>query len=221
MKETTIQIDVESSQVSGILTQPEESKALYIMAHGAGAGMRHEFMERFSRLFFDRGVAVLRYQFPYMEAGSRRPDRAPLCMATVQAVLSAADRLELGLPIFAGGKSMGGRMTSMAAAEFGLPDVRGLIFLGFPLHPAGKDGIQRSEHLHNVSHPMFFLQGTRDKLADMTLMTGVIDSLSTAQMFVVEGADHGFQVLKRSGLVQADVESKMADAVVTFLQEQI
>ena len=221
MKVEDVKITGDDHVVSGLFSRPESAFATLVLAHGAGAGMRHEFMERFTELFFERDIAVLRYQFPYMEAGSRRPDRAPTCIATVRAAFESAREIAGDLPIFLAGKSMGGRMSSMAMAEEHDERASGIIFLGFPLHPAGKEGTKRGDHLSDVQVPMYFVQGTRDKLADMELIQQTVTPLALADMFVVEGADHGFKVLKRSGLIQAAVEVEMADAVANWLRKRV
>lgn len=186
--------------VTGLLVVPERPRALYVFGHGAGAGMRHAFMEAAVSRLHDLRVATLRYQFPYMEQGRRAPDPRPVLVATVRAaVREAADR-HPDLPLIAGGKSMGGRMTSIAAAEAPLPGVRGLAFFGFPLHAAGRDGAERGAHLSHVGMPMLFLQGTRDRLANLDLLRPLLERIEPPPMLeVIEGADHGFHVLKRSG----------------------
>jgi len=177
-----------------ILQKPEGAWALYVLAHGAGAGMRHPFLQSLSDALAREGVATLRYEFPYMESGTRRIDPAPVLEARVREAVAAAQ--EHGLPLFAGGKSMGGRMTSQAQAREPLPGVRGLVFVGFPLHPPKKPGVARAEHLRGVRVPMFFLQGTRDDLADLTLLQGVLRDLPLATLHVIDGADHSFRVRK-------------------------
>jgi predicted alpha/beta-hydrolase family hydrolase len=206
-----------SGEVGALWHCPADAKAAFVFAHGAGAGMRHGFMEAASEALADRGIATFRYQFPYMEAGGRRPSPRGVLLATVRSALAAAARQAGELPLLAGGKSMGGRMTSQAAAEEPLPGVRGLVFVGFPLHPAGRPGIERAEHLADVGVPMLFLQGTRDKLADLELLRPVCESLGAgARLHVEEGADHGFHVLKRSGRSDDQVLASLADAVASF-----
>jgi len=203
-----------SGEVSGSLVRPASARWLYVLGHGAGAGMRHPFMERMAFELAGRDIATWRYQFPYMEAGRRRPDFGPILVATVRSAVSEAQRLAPDLPLVAGGKSMGGRMTSMAAAKRVLPGVRGLIFLGFPLHPAGKPGTERSKHLFDVDLPMLFLQGDRDRLAELDLLTPVCERLGrSATLRVIEGGDHSFQVLKRSGRTEDEVVSEIADTI--------
>jgi predicted alpha/beta-hydrolase family hydrolase len=190
---------------------------MLVLAHGAGAGMRHPFMERLASALGDQGVATLRYQFPYMEQGGRRPDPPAVLEATVRAAVALARTRAPALPLLAGGKSLGGRMPSNAAARHGLEGVRGLGFAGFPLHPAGQPGTGRADHLGRVEVPMLFLQGTRDALAGLDLVTGVVAGLGPkATLHVVEGADHGFSVLKRSGRTDAEVLTELAVTTATW-----
>ncbi len=189
-----------AGEVSALLLLPPRPTALFVLGHGAGAGMRHPFMETVANLMAERGLATFRYQFPYMEAGSRRPDPQPILLATVRSAVAAATGLAPRTPLFAGGKSMGGRMTSLAAAASPLDRVRGLVFFGFPLHPAGRPTPDRGAHLAKTGLPMLFLQGTRDRLADLGLLRPVCEALGEgATLHVVEGADHSFHVLKRTG----------------------
>lgn len=192
---------------------------MYVFAHGAGAGMWHRSMEAISLSLAEVGIATFRYNFVYMEAGRGAPDRHPLLLATVRAAVQAAYEAAPDLPIIAGGKSMGGRMTSMAQAENPLSPmngrergqgVRGLVFYGFPLHPAGRPGTERAEHLAKVNIPMLFLQGTRDDLADLALLSPIIEGLETASMHIVETADHSFHVQKSSGKTDAQVLQDLA-----------
>ena len=200
--------------VSGLLLRPPGASQLYVLAHGAGAGMRHPFLETIARALAERDVATLRYQFPYMERRASRPDPPALAAAAVRAAVAEAARLAPGLPLVAGGKSFGGRMTSTAQAEEPLPGVRGLVFLGFPLHPPGRPGDARAEHLARVQIPMLFLQGTRDDFADLKLLTPLVQRLGArATLHLVEGGDHSFHVLKRSGRTDADVLEELAAAV--------
>jgi predicted alpha/beta-hydrolase family hydrolase len=197
--------------VSGILQRPSDAWAIYVLAHGAGAGMRHGFMGAIAHALTERGIATLRYQFPYLEAGARRPDPPSIAEATVRAAVAAAHEVAPDLPLFAGGKSFGGRMTSNAMAQRSIEQVRGLVFLGFPLHPPKQPGVARAEHLDRVDVPMLFLQGTRDHLADLALMTSVCNRLGAkATLHVVDGGDHSFAVLKRSGRTKADVLDQLA-----------
>jgi predicted alpha/beta-hydrolase family hydrolase len=191
-----------------ILRRPEGAWALYLMAHGAGAGMRHAFLEALSAALAAEGVATLRYEFPYMEAGARRIDPKPVLHARVREAARIA--LEQGLPLFAGGKSMGGRMTSEAQALEPLAGLRGIAFVGFPLHPAGRPGTSRAEHLAKVQVPLLFLQGTRDELADLELLRPLVEALPRATLLVIDGADHSFQVLKKSGRTGEEVLIELA-----------
>ena len=190
------------------------------MGHGAGAGMTHPFMEDMAERLARRGVATLRYQFPYMEQGKRPPNPAPVLKATVRSAVAAAAEFGGGLPLLAGGKSMGGRMTSLAASEEALPGVLGLVFFGFPLHAAGKPGAERSKHLADVKAPMLFLQGTRDRLADLELLRPVCRGLGRrCTLEVLDQADHSFRVPKRSGIDQEDVLDRLADTVLAWQEE--
>ena len=208
-------------RVSAILERPPEAWMLYVVAHGAGAGMRHSFLQSISAALATRGVATLRYQFPYMEAGSRRPDPPAVAEATVRAVIGRAMVEAPELPLIAGGKSFGGRMTSGAAAS-SLPGVRGLAFLGFPLHPPGRPGTRRADHLVRVELPMLFLQGTRDQFAQTALITGVCQRLgSRATLHSVEGADHSFGVLKSSGRSPGAVLDELADTLVQWVRSRV
>jgi len=207
----------EAGEVSALLLSPARPSAFYVMAHGAGAGMRHAFMEAIAQRLAARGIATLRYQFLYAERGSRRIDPEPLLLATVRAAVAAGREAAGGLPLLAGGKSMGGRMTSRAAAAAPLEGVRGLVFLGFPLHPAGEPGVSRAEHLARVDLPMLFLQGTRDALADLTLLAPVVERLGArAVLRVIEHADHGFHVLKRSGRADEQVLDELATTMAEW-----
>lgn len=207
-------IDTPHGAVSGLLRHPDDATALYVLAHGAGAGMRHAFLEDVAGRLAARGVGTLRFQFPYMEEGKKRPDRPPVAQATVRAAVAKAQELAPGLPLLAGGKSFGGRMTSQAAAAEPLEGVAGLVFLGFPLHAPGRASDGRGSHLDDVTVPMLFLQGTRDALADLDLMRGVCTRLKKrATLHVVEGGDHSFKVPKRSGRTPDEVMNELADAV--------
>ena len=205
-----------AGEVSALLVRPPDARFLYVFAHGAGAGMRHHFMEDAASLLAAQGIATLRYQFPYVEQGSRRIDPQPILLSTVRAAVAAAREAAPDLPLLAGGKSMGGRMTSLAASKEPLA-VKGIVFFGFPLHPAGAPATERGEHLAAVPNPMLFLQGTRDKLSDLDLLRPVVDGLgSRATLHVVEGADHGFDMLKRSGRTAAEVLEELAKTVATW-----
>jgi uncharacterized protein len=196
-----------------ILQRPSNAWALYVFAHGAGAGMNHPFMAAMAEALALEGIATLRYDFPYMADGKRRIDPKPVLEQTVRDAVAAAGS---DLPLIAGGKSMGGRMTSQAQAASPLPGVRGLAFIGFPLHPAKQPGTKRAEHLQQVQIPMLFLQGTRDDLADLALLRPIIAKLPLAKLHVVEGADHSFHVLKRTGRTDAEVLRELAGALVSW-----
>ena len=205
--------------VHGLVLRPENAAALFVLAHGAGAGMRHPFLADLAERLAANRVATFRWQFPYMEKRSRRPDPKPLLLASVRSAVAKGVELAAGLPVFAGGKSMGGRMTSLAQFEEPLPDVRGLVFVGFPLHPAGKPSTERADHLADVRVPMLFLQGTRDALADLTLLRPVCDQLRTrATLRIFDDADHSFHVRKSSGRTDADVMEELATAIAEWTQ---
>ncbi|HSM59297.1 MAG TPA: alpha/beta family hydrolase [Longimicrobiales bacterium] len=208
-----------SGEVSALFLRPPEARALFVMAHGAGAGMRHAFMEAVAERLSARGVATFRYQFPYMEQGRKSPSPSPVLVKTVRSAVTEAAKLAPDLPLWAGGKSMGGRMTSTAASQQALPGVRGLIFLGFPLHAAGKaPSPDRGVHLAGVGLPMLFLQGTRDNLADLAVLRPLLETVHPApELHVVEGADHGFHVLKRSGRTDGEVLDELASAIATWV----
>jgi hypothetical protein len=198
---------------SYLVDAPDSPQAAYVFAHGAGAGMTHAFMAKVAQGLCDRGIAVLRYNFPYMDAGSRRPDPPKVAHAAVRAAVAEAARRFPGATLFAGGKSFGGRMTSQAQAIEPLPGVRGLVFVGFPLHPAGKPSIERSAHLNDVRLPMLFLQGTRDELAELPLLRPVVERLaSRATLVTFEHADHSFHAPAKSGVKDADILSRLLDA---------
>jgi len=212
-----IQVGERVGRVPALLELPPDARALYVLAHGAGAGMHHRFMEAIAAGLAGRRVATLRYQFPYMEAGGRRPDPPGVLEATVRAAVACAAQAAPALPLIAGGKSLGGRMTSSAAAKGPLPGVRGIVFLGFPLHAPGKPGTDRAAHLERVQIPMLFLQGTRDALADLSLIRGVCERLTRATLHVVEGGDHSFAVLKRSGRTEAEVMAELVETIVAWM----
>lgn len=204
--------------VSGLWLAPPNAKAAYVFAHGAGAGMAHKYMTAIAEGLADRGVATLRYNFPYMERGSGRPDKPELAHQVVRAAVTKANELAPNLPLFAGGKSFGGRMTSQAQALAQLPNVRGLIFFAFPLHPAGKPGDDRAEHLGDVAIPMLFLQGTNDALASLDLLKPVVQRLGKrATLALSEHADHGFHVPARSGRKDAQVLSEILDTAAAWI----
>jgi hypothetical protein len=204
-------------EVSALFFRPANARQLLALAHGAGAGMSHSFMENVARELANVGVATFRYQFPYMEQRRRVPDSPAVLTATVVAAVRAAADAAPGLPLLAGGKSMGGRMTSQAAAQDPLEGVRGLVFFGFPLHPPNRPGTKRADHLAKVTVPMLFLQGTRDTLADLKLLRPVCAKLGPrATLHVIETADHSFHVLKRSGRTETDVLQELAETVVSW-----
>jgi hypothetical protein len=216
----TVSIDVDADRrVSGLLRPAPDARCCYVLAHGAGAGMAHPFMASVADALAERGVATLRYQFPYMEQGGRRPDPPALAQATVRAAVRKAAELMPGGPLIAGGKSFGGRMTSQAQAAEPLDGVRGLAFLGFPLHPAGKPSDARAKHLREVKVPMLFLQGTRDTLADTTLLEPMVAGLGKrATLRLFDDADHSFHVPVRSGRKDADVLREMMDTLAAWAE---
>ena len=219
VKPEPVTIDVGSpGAVSGLLQMPSQARALYVFAHGAGAGMTHPAMTAVAAELAERGIATLRYQFPYMEQRRKRPDPPPIAHAAVRAAVAMAHTRAPKLPLFAGGRSFGGRMTSQAQAAAPLPGVRGLAFLGFPLHPAGKPSSDRAKHLADVKVPMLFLQGTRDALAELSLLEPVVKGLgSRAALHLLEGADHSFHVLKSSGRNDREVLAEILDAFAAWV----
>jgi uncharacterized protein len=205
---------LDKEEVSALLLLPTHSTSLLVLAHGAGAGMNHTFMSAIANQLAENNVATFRYQFPYMEHRRGVPDKQPLLTATVAAAVRTAAQLAPDLPLFAGGKSMGGRMTSLSASEQKLEAVRGLIFFGFPLHPPKRPSTKRAEHLQLVKLPMLFLQGTRDDLADLTLLRPICESLGPrTTLHIIEGADHAFHVLKRSGNTDSQVLAELSSTV--------
>jgi Predicted hydrolase of the alpha/beta-hydrolase fold len=207
----------DAGDVSAIFHRPDQARWLLLFAHGAGAGIRHPFMENLSVELAAVRMATLRYQFPYLEQRRGRPDSPAVLTATVAAALRTANESAPGLPVLAGGKSMGGRMTSQAAAQGLLPDVRGLVFFGFPLHPPNNPGTKRADHLAKVRMPMLFLQGTRDTLADLTLLRPIIKKLGDlATLHIMESADHGFHVLKRSGKTDGSALTELAQITAAW-----
>ncbi|HJW46349.1 MAG TPA: alpha/beta family hydrolase [Lysobacter sp.] len=218
----SINIDIDAElRVSGLLLAPADARACYVLAHGAGAGMTHPFMTTVAQGLAERGIASLRYQFPYMERGSKRPDAPRTAHAAVRAAVADAARRLPGLPLFAGGKSFGGRMTSQAQAESPLPDVRGLVFLGFPLHPAGKPSDERAAHLFDVTVPMLFLQGTRDGLASLDCLQPLVERLGVrATLRLFQDADHSFHVPARSGRKDAQVMAELLDFLVQWMVDR-
>jgi len=203
--------------VSGVYVRPMTAKWMLVLGHGAGAGMHHPFMRALAEELAKVGVATLRYQFPYMEEKRKAPDKPVVLTATVAAAVLAAAKLAPELPVLAGGKSMGGRMSSTAAAEGKLPNVGGLVFFGFPLHPPKQPGTKRAEHLANVTVPMLFLQGTRDDLADLKLLKPTCKKLGErVTLHVIETADHSFHVLKKSGRRDEEVIRELAETTAEW-----
>jgi len=208
-----------AGEVSAILMHPADARWLLVLAHGAGAGMTHPFLEKLARELASVGVATFRYQFPYMEERRRVPDSPSVATATVASAVRAAAKVVDGLPLFAGGKSFGGRMSSQAASQGLLDGVKGLAFFGFPLHPPNKPGTKRAEHLARVQIPMLFLQGTRDTLADLKLLRPICADLGArATLHTIETADHSFHVLKSSGKTDADVLRELAQTTARWAE---
>ena len=217
LQRLTISVDP-GRRVSGLLQAPREARMGYVLAHGAGAGMTHPFLAAVANGLAARGIATLRYQFPYMEQGSKRPDTPKVAQAAVRAAVTEASRLLPGLALFAGGKSFGGRMTSQAQAAQPLPVVRGLVFVGFPLHPPGQPSTARSEHLLDVRTPMLFLQGTRDEFAELELLRAVTAQLgSRATLKLFEEANHSFHVPARSGRKDSEIMESLLDAAADWM----
>lgn len=215
----TIRPDAQAP-ISGLVLPAREAHACYVFAHGAGAGMNHPFMSTVADGLAGRGVASLRFQFPYMEQGAKRPDPPKVAHAAIRAAVQEAAARLPGLPLVAGGKSYGGRMTSQAQAAAPLAGVQGLVFVGFPLHMAGKPSVDRAEHLAQVKIPMLFLQGTRDALAELALIRQVTDGLKDrATLYVVQDADHSFHVPARSGRTDSQVLDEILDATVAWMRK--
>lgn len=215
----TIALD-DARHVSGLLQAPPDARACYVLAHGAGAGMAHPFLAAVANGLAERGVATLRYQFLYMENKSKRPDTPKVAHTAVRAAVDKASQLLPEVPLFAGGKSFGGRMTSQAQAEQPLPGVRGLVFLGFPLHPPGKPSDERAKHLDDVQLPMLFLQGTRDDFAQLSLLQPLLNRLGRrATLRLFDDADHSFHVPARSGRKDSDVREEMLDGIVAWIDQ--
>lgn len=216
-----IEVDADH-RVSALLQLPADAWACLVFAHGAGAGMQHPFMSDIATGLQTRGVGTLRYQFPYVERRSRRPDPAPLCHSTVRAAVNEVARLAPALPRFAGGKSFGGRMTSQAQAAQALDGVRGLAFLGFPLHPSKRPSDERAKHLFDIRIPMLFLQGTRDDLADLDLLRPLAERLGErATLKVLHEADHSFHVAARTGRKDAEVRAELLDAMTAWMKSLV
>ena len=218
MTDLRLTVPAADATVSALLDAPAKPRACYVFAHGAGAGMNHSFMAAMAKGLVERGIATLRFQFPYMEQGSKRPDSPAVAQAAVRAAVEEAAKQLPGVPLFAGGKSFGGRMTSNAQAAEPLPHVRGIVFVGFPLHNPKKPSVERAKHLADVKVPMLFLQGTRDELADLELVRETTAKLGElATLHVVEGADHSFHVLVRSGRNDAQVLGELLDTTAAWM----
>jgi predicted alpha/beta-hydrolase family hydrolase len=212
-KPATITVD-DTHRVSALTLIPPSTRACFVFAHGAGAGMTHPFMEAIARGLAEAGIATLRFQFPYMEARARRPDPPPLCHATVRAAVAEATRVAPGLPLIAGGRSFGGRMSSQAQAKSPLPGVLGLAFLGFPLHPAKQPSNERAQHLFEVKAPLLFLQGDRDELADLSLLQPLVERLGPrATLKLIPNANHSYKVPARTGRSEAQIISELVQAL--------
>ena len=218
-EEIRFQVNAQAGEVSALFLRPERARCLLVFAHGAGAGMRHKFMEAICTKLAEHELATFRYQFPYMERGIKRPDPESVLTATVRSAMNVAEAHGDALPLFASGKSMGGRMTSLAAAKEPLKDVLGLIFFGFPLHAAGKPSAQRGEHLLKVTVPMLFLQGSRDTLADLKLLKPLCNRVGKqAELFVVDGGGHSFHMLKSAGRSDDQVLDEVAQKVASWTE---
>lgn len=212
----------DTERVSGLLQAPPGARACYVLAHGAGAGMTHPFLAAFASGLAERGIATLRYQFLYMEQRSKRPDPPKVAHAAVRAAVREAGRRMPDTPLFAGGKSFGGRMTSQAQAASPLPGVRGLVFLGFPLHPPGRPSTERAQHLADVNVPMLFLQGSRDEFAELPLLEPTVAGLGArATLKLYADADHSFHVPARSGRKDADVRIELLDVATEWMRQVV
>jgi len=218
LQPVSIAVGEQRGQVSGLLLIPNRARVCYVLAHGAGAGMAHPFLEAFAGELAMREIATLRFQFPFMERGSKRPDAPALAQETVRAAVAEASRLLPGLPLVAGGRSFGGRMASEAQSASELANVRGLAFLGFPLHPPKRPSSLRAKHLFAVKIPMLFLQGTRDELAELQHLRSVCDELGDlATLRLIEGADHGFRARASSGRTEAEIRRELAEWFAEWL----
>jgi predicted alpha/beta-hydrolase family hydrolase len=214
-----IQVEQLDMSVSAILEKPRGFKHLLLLAHGAGAGMEHPGMESLARMLYDNKIASLRFNFAYMELGKKAPDRPPKAIAVIKAAYEEARKLAKGKTLLAGGKSFGGRMTSTACSQGHLAEVKGLIFFGFPLHAPGRDSLDRAAHLHEVRQPMLFLQGAKDKLANMELMHELNGQLKKSRMRFFEHADHSFKVPKKSGRTSEEIHQLMSNEIQTWLDK--
>jgi predicted alpha/beta-hydrolase family hydrolase len=217
LDEIPLHIESGATRVSALLLLPNPASALLVLGHGAGAGMTHPFLTAIARGLAERAVATLRYQFPYMEAGGGRPDRGPVLEETTRAAVERAAREGAGLPLYAGGKSMGGRISAQATAKGLLGNLKGLVFYGFPLHAAKQPSTSRARCLAEIAAPMLFLQGTRDALAEIGLVREVLAPRERAELVEIEGADHSFHVLKRSGRTDAQVLTQLLDLSAAFM----
>jgi predicted alpha/beta-hydrolase family hydrolase len=205
-----------------LLLRPQNATALLLLAHSAGVDMRHRSMQTLAEALAEQNIATYRYNFPYKEKGGRRPDTKPVATATVRAAVSAAAQAVPDLPLFAGGRSFGGRMTSLAISQEAMPQVRGIVFFAFPLHPANSPGIERADHLYDVNIPMLFLQGPRDALATPELLAPIVEQLGAkATLHMLAGADHSFKVLKSSGRTDAEVQAEAASVAAGWIREQL
>lgn len=213
-----IKVSEKSGEVSGILVLPDTAEYIYLFAHGAGAGMNHSFMEKFALSLASVNIGTLRFNFPYAEHNSKRPDHASVLLQTIHSAYNAVKEYAKGIPVFAGGKSMGGRMSSMAASKNLLEGIKGLVFVGFPLHAPGNPSIERAEHLYKVKEPMLFLQGSKDKLADLTLLTPIVTKLENAVLYVLEEADHSFKLPKKAGKSEEEVLNELAATVKEWMR---
>ncbi|MCB0721428.1 MAG: dienelactone hydrolase family protein [Ignavibacteriae bacterium] len=219
-KSLKVKISKEIGSVSALLYTPAKPSAILVFAHGAGAGIKNRFMETVSNTLGDLGIATLRFNFPYMEAGKKVPDRKPVATAAVAAAVEKAHELYPKLPVFAGGKSFGGRMTSTAASEDMLSNIKGIVFFGFPLHAPGRPSSDRAEHLFSVKVPMLFLQGTRDALASFDLIKPLCKKLGKkATLYTIDGADHSFHVPKTSDLTDSEVIKLICNEVKTWIDK--
>jgi predicted alpha/beta-hydrolase family hydrolase len=219
-REIKFSVSEKAGVVSGLLLKPGGARAVLLLAHGAGAGMRHKFMEDVAVKLGNRGIATLRYQFPYMEKHIKRPDTESVLTDTVRAAVATAKKQAGDLPLFAGGKSMGGRMTSLAAAKESLDGVHGLIYFGFPLHAPGKTGAERGRHLTDIEIPQLFLQGSRDALADLKFLRPLCAKLGKrAELFVIDGGDHSFHMLKSAGRSDDEVLDQIVTKTANWIGE--
>jgi predicted alpha/beta-hydrolase family hydrolase len=218
MKRSKIDLRFAGEQVTGLLMRPDDAKALYVLAHGAGVGIMHPSMVGYAQGLAERGIATLRFNFPFMEKGTKRPDPPRLAHVAVRAAVGAAGEMASDLPLFAGGRSFGGRMTSQAQSIAPLPNVRGLAFLGFPLHPPGKPSAERADHLEKIEIPMLFVSGSRDALAELELLKPLVKGLGKgATLHLIDQADHGLRVPAKSGRTAEEAQAEALDAVAEWM----